>query len=141
MLPYLDFLSVQFYNNPQCNLNSGAGYLAHLQAWSAALLAQPPPSSRIVKRTTSLSPAFPARSSTSRPGPRLLIGTPAFALAWSGYVDVPTYVAILRQVKSLSLAGAMFWDGAYVEVSRGVVGGLGGGRNVTFAEVVKDVLG
>ncbi|EXJ61612.1 hypothetical protein A1O7_02040 [Cladophialophora yegresii CBS 114405] len=72
--------------------------------------------------------------------PRLLIGTPAFAGAGSGYVDVPTYKTMMQRVRELglpNLAGAMFWDGAYQEISATTLGN--DGMNATFAEVVKQV--
>ncbi|KAL2410635.1 hypothetical protein ABEF95_001037 [Exophiala dermatitidis] len=52
---------------------------------------------------------------------------------------IATYKSILTHVKAMALpnlAGAMFWDGAYQEVS----GQMVDGRNMTFAQVVRSVL-
>ena len=141
LLPYVDFFSVQFYNNPSCQLDAGDGFFTSLQHWSSDLMAingsgSGSPTSSCIKRSTR--PSF-MNINNGITSPRLLIGTPAFARAGSGYVDVPTYQGILQQVKSMglgNLAGAMFWDGAYQEES----GTLVGGRNLTFADVVRSVL-
>lgn len=77
--------------------------------------------------------------------PRLLIGTPAYNWADAGnpdpgYVGVATYQDLLTQVKAKdlpNLAGAMFWDGGYQSTSAQVVDG----ESVTYADVVRDVLG
>lgn len=37
LLPSIDFFSVQFYNNPSCQLNAGQGFLDSLQDWSDIL--------------------------------------------------------------------------------------------------------
>ncbi|KEF56249.1 uncharacterized protein A1O9_07830 [Exophiala aquamarina CBS 119918] len=37
LLPSIDFFSVQFYNNPPCQLNAGQGFLDSLQDWSDIL--------------------------------------------------------------------------------------------------------
>ena len=138
LLPFIDFFSVQFYNNPSCQLNAASdGFFTSLQNWSDDLIAgaTTPASSRI-KRAAS-TPFVNINNGIS--SPRLLIGTPAFSRAGSGYVDVATYQAILERVKSMNLpnlAGAMFWDGAYQEVSAEMVNGV----NVTFAEAVRNVL-
>ncbi|KIW19305.1 hypothetical protein PV08_03599 [Exophiala spinifera] len=74
--------------------------------------------------------------------PRLLVGTPAFGAAGTGYVTVAQYKDILEQVKALRLpnvAGAMFWDGAYEIRSGAPVDGAG--TNKTYVQVVRDVLG
>ncbi|KAJ9645557.1 hypothetical protein H2204_001138 [Knufia peltigerae] len=71
--------------------------------------------------------------------PRLLVGTPAFSAAGSGYVTVAQYQNILEQVKALhlpNLAGATFWDGAYEIKSGGA-----GATNMTYAQVVREVFG
>ncbi|KAG9784622.1 hypothetical protein KCU88_g2689, partial [Aureobasidium melanogenum] len=125
----IDFFNVQFYNKPSCQLSStDQRFYASLQAWSGDLLGAGSGSNNFVQIDNGIT------------SPRLLIGTPAFPAAGSGYVDVATYKSILTQVKAMALpnlAGAMFWDGAYQEVSGQTVDG----RNVTFAQVVKSVLG
>ncbi|EXJ87366.1 hypothetical protein A1O3_04325 [Capronia epimyces CBS 606.96] len=156
----IDFFSVQFYNNPSCQLNAD-GFFASLQAWSDDLLTDTGdtvPTATGTGGTPSMRMRIrpkrqPQTSASSAPesnflnvnngisAPRLLIGTPAFAGAGSGYVDVATYKTILQRVKAMglrNLAGAMFWDGAYQEVSGEVIDSSG--RNTTFAEVVKNVL-
>jgi chitinase len=114
-LPTLDFVSVQFYNNPSCNLGT-SGFLPSLQAWSQD----------VSKYSTwnSVGNGFT--------GPRLLIGAPGGA---GGYVGQDAWRGILQQVKALrlgNLGGAMFWDGSYLEVNK-----LNG---KTMADVVRDVL-
>ncbi|KAJ9605724.1 hypothetical protein H2200_009573 [Cladophialophora chaetospira] len=144
-LPYIDFWSVQFYNNPSCNLGQtgqptvpNEGFFTSLQNWSNDLQAQGNiPSGSRIKRTGSGTSFQTINNGIT--SPRLLIGTPAFAKAGSGYVDVATYKSILQRVKSMALpnlAGAMYWDGAYQEVSGQMVDGV----NTTFAQVVKQVL-
>ena len=124
MLNNLDFIMPQFYNNPQCNLNSGQSFLDSLSAWSNDIA------------STSAGPFVDIGNGLS--APRLLIGTPANSAAGSGYVIPGSYEGILGSVKGLglpNLGGAMYWDGAYVELAKQNSGGRG------FAEVVKDVLG
>lgn len=164
MLPYVDFFGVQFYNSPSCQLSStDNGFFASLQAWSGDLLAigasgganvpTGAGSMRIRPKrnplTTFTSPSSPSSHfiniNNGITAPRLLIGTPAFTGAGSSYVDVATYKSILDRVRDMALpnlAGAMFWDGAYQEVSGQVIdSGSGSGRNTTFAQVVKSVWG
>jgi chitinase len=143
MLPYLDFVSVQFYNNPSCNLNSGQGFLSSLQAWSGDLASMgasvPSSKSRFTRQAKSSSGSF-VKLNNNITVPRLLIGTPAFQSAGTGYVDVPTYQGILQSVKALNLpniAGAMYWDGAYLEHSSMNVNR----QNNNYAAVVRQVLG
>ncbi|OAL30902.1 hypothetical protein AYO20_08595 [Fonsecaea nubica] len=161
LLNDIDFFSVQFYNNPSCQLSAGEGFFDSLRAWSDDLVLAgntAPTTQRRArsKRSVELDARdAPSGSSSTSPGgdvntfhiinngitaPRLLIGTPAFPGAGSGYVDVATYKSILGRVRAMdlpNLAGTMFWDGAYQEVSAQWVNG----ENVTFAEVVKEVLG
>ncbi|EXJ83413.1 hypothetical protein A1O1_07036 [Capronia coronata CBS 617.96] len=168
LLNYIDFFSVQFYNNPSCQLSStDQGFFTSLQAWSDDLLALDgatvtptgsgthPPGSRDLTDVREHSMRIrPKRQPLTGPSssfvnthngitaPRLLIGTPAFPGAGSGFVDVATYKGILQRVKTLALpnlAGAIFWDGAYQEVTGQVIDGSG--LNTTFAQVVKNVLG
>jgi hypothetical protein len=76
--------------------------------------------------------------------PRLLLGTPAFPAAGTGYVNVSSYMTILEQVKDLalpSLAGAVFWDGAYEIRSGAVIDGSGTEKTYTYADVVREVFG
>ncbi|KAI1620243.1 chitinase [Exophiala viscosa] len=142
LLPYIDFFGVQFYNNPSCQVNAGQGFLSSVQSWSQAL--QNTSTSKL-KRSSSR--FWPRQSASSMAGtfvninngvtaPRLLIGTPAFAGAGSGFVSVSEYQSILQQVAALdlpNLAGAMFWDGAY-EVESG-----GGDNGTTYAQIVREV--
>jgi len=160
LLDYVDFFGVQFYNNPACQLNAGQGFLDSLQAWSGDLEGSTGSSKRSTSsgerspRDHQFDPSSRRRTRAKRTGsgsflttnngitsPRLLIGTPAFPGAGGGYVNVSTYESILEEVKALelpNLAGAMFWDGAYEEVSGQVI--ATGGPNTTFAEVVRQVL-
>ncbi|ETI27168.1 hypothetical protein G647_09850 [Cladophialophora carrionii CBS 160.54] len=152
LLPYMDFFAVQFYNNPSCQLGqpgqpgqpptvANEGFFSSLQDWSNDLLALGSlvSGSRVMTRSSPRSVGF-QNINNGIDSPRLLIGTPAFAGAGSGYVDVPTYKTMMQRVRGLdlpNLAGAMFWDGAYQEISATGVGN--DGINATFAEVVKQV--
>ncbi|KAK5278332.1 hypothetical protein LTR40_009284, partial [Exophiala xenobiotica] len=76
--------------------------------------------------------------------PRLLLGTPAFPAAGTGYVNVSSYMSILEQVKDLALpnlAGAVFWDGAYEIRSGAVIDESGTEKTYTYADVVREVFG
>lgn len=87
-----DFVWVQFYNNPSCNLDSD-GFQASFAAWSANL-----------------------SGSSSTPGkPRVYIGAGAFEAAGSGYVpgagsSVP--ISMARELYVDNLGGIMLWDGS-----------------------------
>lgn len=85
----MDFVSIQFYNNPPCNLGS-TGFFDSVKQWSSELGSNP----------------------------RLLIGAPTFEAAASsgGFVDLTQYRNLLAQVRRMgvqNLGGAMFWDGAH----------------------------
>ncbi|KAK5245094.1 hypothetical protein LTS06_009427 [Exophiala xenobiotica] len=76
--------------------------------------------------------------------PRLLLGTPAFPAAGTGYVNVSSYMSILEQVKDLALpnlAGAVFWDGAYEIRSGAVIDESGTEKTYTYADVVREAFG
>lgn len=76
IIPDLDWVFVQFYNNPSCNLNAGTGFLNSLRAWSQDLIlasggspptpppTTPPPSNG---RVTYL--VGPPIQANTRPGP------------------------------------------------------------------------
>ena len=87
-----DFVWVQFYNNPSCNLDSD-GFQASFAAWSANLSA----------------------SSTTPGKPRVYIGAGAFEGAGSGYVggaglSIP--ISMARELYVDNLGGIMLWDGS-----------------------------
>ncbi|KAL9083209.1 MAG: hypothetical protein Q9165_008615 [Trypethelium subeluteriae] len=87
-----DFVWVQFYNNPQCNLGS-AGFLDSFKAWSQDLA---------------------ANASSGSPGPRLYIGGGAWSGAGSGYVEGSQLPGIVQGVNGSDVGnfgGMMFWDG------------------------------
>ena len=86
-----DFVWVQFYNNPICNLNS-TGFQDSFSAWSKQLM-----------------------SNGTTPGPRLYIGAPGFAGAGSGYTNGSQFGGIVQQARSLNVSnfgGVMLWDGS-----------------------------
>ncbi|OTA34273.1 hypothetical protein BTJ68_05807 [Hortaea werneckii EXF-2000] len=92
-----DFVWVQFYNNPSCNLNS-TGFEKSVQDWAVQLA-----------NGTSLGNATVAAK-----GPKMYLGAPAFAEAGSGYVNGSELAGYLARVKNLSLpnlGGVMLWDG------------------------------
>ncbi len=125
----IDYIFIQFYNNPSCNLNFPA-FPFSLQAWSADLS----PSS-----TTSF-----VDIGNGVTGPRVFVGAPAFPAAGSGWMGGEQFLAVLRQVPGLRLAnlgGVMFWDGAYGALSGkmdGVYGRTGLGR--TYMDLAKEAL-
>jgi chitinase len=87
-----DFVWVQFYNNPSCNLDSD-GFQASFAAWSANLSA----------------------SSTTPGKPRVYIGAGAFEGAGSGYVEgagLSVPISMARELYVDNLGGIMLWDGS-----------------------------
>lgn len=83
-----DFVFVQYYNNPSCDLSS-AGFESSFTAWSSELAA--------VNNET-----------------KLFIGAPAFEGAGSGYVEgagLGHVVSLARQYYVSNLGGVMLWDG------------------------------
>jgi chitinase len=119
----LDFVWVQFYNNPACNLASGTSFLDALSAWSSDLAAN---TADFVDTGNGVS------------SPRLYMGVPAWPGAGSGYVDANAFRSLLQNVNEVhaNFGGVMFWDGAFGEQSAGTNGG-----NETFMQIAKDVLG
>ena len=118
-----DFIWVQFYNNPQCDLSS-SGFLESLAYWSESLTDGAGSFQNIGNGVTA---------------PTLYIGAPAFPGAGSGFVgDGEQLRSILESVKDLglpNLGGAMWWDGA-LEVQSAQYDA----NNETFAQIVKDIL-
>lgn len=91
LLLLCDFVWVQFYNNPSCEIGT-SGFIASLQGWS---------------RTLSSSKA------------RLYLGAPAWpGAAATAYTNIGTaqgMKTIAQNVKGIGLenfGGVMFWDGA-----------------------------
>ena len=87
-----DFVWVQFYNNPSCNLDS-EGFQDSFAAWSANLSA----------------------SSTTPGKPRVYVGAGAFSGAGSGYVQgdgLSGPVSLGRELHTDNLGGIMLWDGS-----------------------------
>jgi chitinase len=119
----LDFVWVQFYNNPSCNLASGASFLSSLAAWSGDLAAD---TADFINTGNGVS------------SPRLYMGVPAWPGAGSGYVDANGLRSLLHSVHGAhaNFGGVMFWDGAFGEESAG-----SDGSSETLMQIVKDVLG
>ncbi|TIA69886.1 glycoside hydrolase [Aureobasidium pullulans] len=87
-LALCDFVFVQFYNNPSCDLSS-SGFASSFAAWSDDLTA--------------------ANNET-----RLFIGAAATEAAGSGYVEgagLGHQVSLARQLYVGNLGGVMLWDG------------------------------
>lgn len=98
-----DFVWVQFYNNPSCNLDSPS-FEQSFQNWSRLL----------------------AEGTQGGREPRLFIGTAGFEGAGSGYVDGPGLFHKIRNVPDLhvdNFGGVMLWDGseAVLNVDQGSV--------------------
>ncbi|KAH7350951.1 glycoside hydrolase superfamily [Rhexocercosporidium sp. MPI-PUGE-AT-0058] len=94
LLLLCDFVFVQFYNNPPCEIGS-TGFAASVDQWSSAL-----------------------EASTMAVKPRLYIGAPAFAEAGqSAYANIGSaegMKGVAQSVKEMNvpnLGGVMFWDG------------------------------
>ena len=94
LLLLCDFVWVQFYNNPPCEIGS-AGFAASIKQWSSALAAS---------------------SATTKP--RLYIGAPAFSAAGStAYQKIGNaegMSGVARSVEGMGLSnlgGVMLWDG------------------------------
>jgi chitinase len=94
MLLLCDFVWVQFYNNPGCQIGS-AGFDDSLRQWSTALE----------------SSSLPSKT-------KLYVGAPAFAAAGqSAYAAIGSaqgMQTVVNEVESLGLSnmgGVMFWDG------------------------------
>lgn len=86
-----DFVWVQFYNNPSCNLDTEA-FQASFATWSSSL----------------------ADASSTEGMPRLYVGVPAFAGAGLGYVDGAALYSRITQARELdvpNLGGIMLWEG------------------------------
>ncbi|KAL3422518.1 Endochitinase A1 [Phlyctema vagabunda] len=95
MLLLCDFVYVQFYNNPSCEIGSD-GFDASLKQWSDAL-----------------------QASTLATKPRLFVGAPSFSGAGSSaYTAIGSAKGmqdVAKEAKALgipSLGGVMFWDGS-----------------------------
>jgi chitinase len=119
----LDFVWVQFYNNPSCNLASGTSFLNSLAAWSGDLAAD---TADFINTGNGVS------------SPRLYMGVPAWPGAGSRYVDANGLRGLLQSVNGAhaNFGGVMFWDGAFGEESA-----ESDGSSETLMQVVKDVLG
>ncbi|KAK4895334.1 hypothetical protein LTR27_006677 [Elasticomyces elasticus] len=86
-----DFVWVQFYNNPSCNLNS-TGFEASFKAWSNLLA-----------------------NGTGRHKPRLYIGGGAADPAGTGYVEgqeLRRHTNLAKNLRVKNLGGMMLWDGS-----------------------------
>ncbi|KAK5695939.1 hypothetical protein LTR97_008359 [Elasticomyces elasticus] len=86
-----DFVWVQFYNNPSCNLNS-TGFEASFKAWSKLLA-----------------------NGAGKHKPRLYIGGGAADPAGSGYVagqELRRHTNLVKNLRVKNLGGMMLWDGS-----------------------------
>lgn len=93
MLLICDFVWVQFYNNPPCEIGS-AGFDASVQQWDTFL-----------------------GTSSSATKPRLYVGAPAFSAAGStayasigGPQGMETVAQNVEQMGVSNLGGVMFWE-------------------------------
>ncbi|TKA66283.1 hypothetical protein B0A49_07809 [Cryomyces minteri] len=99
---HADFIWVQFFNNPVCDL-SGAGFVDAFAAWSADLSNGTAGSGHTTNYTTPLGV------------PRLFVGAGAWPGAGSGYVEgagLATVVSEARELNTGMLGGMMLWDGS-----------------------------
>jgi chitinase len=122
----IDFIWVQFYNNPSCDINSGSQFISALQSWSTDLASGATYNTRSSENNASTGIT-----------PRLYIGASASSAVNSGFVDVSDFSLVLESVRSAkinNLGGTMFWDGVLGEESAGVSG-------QSFMQITKSVLG
>jgi chitinase len=94
MLAQCDFVNVQFYNNPWCNIGSN-GFLDSVETWS-----------NFLDNSTYMG--------ANGKGPQLLIGIPALNNVGSGYIAAAQLGQYIDGVKGLELpnfGGIMMWDG------------------------------
>ncbi|KAL9620449.1 MAG: hypothetical protein Q9160_005034 [Pyrenula sp. 1 TL-2023] len=107
-----DFVWVQFYNNPSCQLGNSAGFLESVGAWSQLL-------SGSASSDAGGKGGFVDVGNGVKGGPRLYVG----AVSWEGgsggggYVDAETLTGLVGQAKGVSegkgnFGGVMLWDGA-----------------------------
>jgi len=137
LLNQIDFWNVQFYNANACQLGSGDKFLDSMKTWSQKLLGK----RKLACKTCKVPQGAFNVNGNNITYPRLLIGTRAFdpGASSTGYVNITEYRAILEDVARLglpNLAGAMFWDGAFLYKEKGLVEG----NNRTFAQIAKSVL-
>jgi chitinase len=135
----LDWVFVQFYNNPPCNLNTGAAFLDSLKSWSQDLMTTSMSNNANSNQHVEIGPPAMApstrphsRRGAGRPPPKVFVGV--LATPGSGFVDASGFKAILDSVRSLNLpnlGGVMYWDGAYQQLS-----GQTGGKS--YAQLVKE---
>jgi chitinase len=137
----LDWVFVQFYNNPPCNLNTGAAFLDSLRSWSQDLLTASTSNNANSNQNVEIGP--PTMQPNKRPHtkraagrapPKVFVGV--LATPGSGFVDVGGFKAILDAVRGLNLpnfGGVTYWDGAYQQLS-----GQAGGKS--YAQLVKETL-
>jgi chitinase len=106
LITQCDFVWVQFYNNPSCQIGS-SGFEARLQQWSKAIAA-------------------------TSANTKMFLGAPAFLAAGPGaYVAIggpQGMIGVAEQLNSLKLTnsgGIMFWDGAEgllnIEAGRNII--------------------
>lgn len=100
LLLLCDFVFVQFYNNPACEIGS-VNFTTSLKQWSMAL-----------------------EESTLSPKPRLYLGAPAWGAAGPGaysHIGSPEGMqGIAKYVEDMQLAnfgGVMFWDGPEARIN------------------------
>lgn len=87
-----DFVFIQFYNNPSCNLDS-SGFQDSFAAWSVNL----------------------SGSGMYEGSPRIYIGAGAFDGAGSGYVEgsgLAVPISLARELQTENFGGVMLWDGS-----------------------------
>ncbi|KAG8533670.1 uncharacterized protein KY384_001411 [Bacidia gigantensis] len=106
----MDFVWVQFYNNPECLLGSGANFTVSFHKWSADL----------------------SKNGTIK-GPQLYIGAPACPVpkcSGSGYVEPAKLTTTVQAVKhAKNFGGIMLWEGSrsvlddqYAKVAKVAIG-------------------
>ena len=101
----LDFIFVQFYNNPSCNINTGNTFLDSLSSWSSNI--------------SSTSGSTFQAINNGVTSPRLFIGAPSFpAASEDAYISATDLAPVFEQVRTLGLAnlgGGMLWNAEWGE--------------------------
>lgn len=108
----LDFIFVQFYNNPSCDLKAGTAFLDSVTAWSGDI------------NTTTASAAGESFQNIGNgvTSPRLYVGAPSFYEAGpDAYTPAADLAGVFESVRGLglgNLGGGMLWNAEWAEENK-----------------------
>lgn len=108
----IDFVLVQFYNNPSCSLKAGSAFLDSVSAWSSDIN-----STTAADDDESFTDIGNGVSS-----PRLFIGTPSFyAAGEDAYEPAADLASLFKEVRELglgNLGGGSLWNAEWGEENK-----------------------